>query len=81
MKHILIPPHQLYHLFYLILRSGTGADKKGLGVSEVHNLEAGDDEFDAYRKRMMMAYRFRPNPLVISKCLIDSNEPWVFPCE
>ena len=45
-------------------RSGTGADKKGLGVSEVHNLEAGDDEFEAYRKRMMMAYRFRPNPLV-----------------
>jgi len=44
-------------------KSGTGADKKGLGVSEVHNLEAGDDEFDAYRKRMMMAYRFRPNPL------------------
>lgn len=23
-----------------------------------------DDEFDAYRKRMMLAYRFRPNPLV-----------------
>merc|ERR1719273_2473912 len=44
-------------------KSGTGADKKGLGVSEVHNLEAGDDEFEAYRKRMMLAYRFRPNPL------------------
>ena len=63
----MIHPHQLYYLFYTILRSGTGADKKGLGVSEVHNLEAGDDEFDAYRKRMMMAYRFRPNPLVILK--------------
>ena len=49
---------------YYQFRSGTGADKKGLGVSEVHNLEAGDDEFEAYRKRMMMAYRFRPNPLV-----------------
>lgn len=23
-----------------------------------------DDEFDQYRKRMMLAYRFRPNPLV-----------------
>ena len=23
-----------------------------------------DDEFDTYRKRMMLAYRFRPNPLV-----------------
>lgn len=24
----------------------------------------GDNEYDAYRKRMMLAYRFRPNPLV-----------------
>ena len=29
-----------------------------------HDLEQDDDEFDAYRKRMMLAYRFRPNPLV-----------------
>ena len=49
---------------YKFCRAGTGADKKGLGVSEVHKLEPGDDEFEAYRKRMMMAYRFRPNPLV-----------------
>lgn len=26
-----------------------------------------DDEFDTYRKRMMLAYRFRPNPLVRNK--------------
>jgi len=39
-------------------------DKKGLGTSIPHDLREGDDEFDAYRKRMMMAYRFRPNPLV-----------------
>ena len=58
---------------YNLNRSGTGADKKGLGVSEVHSLEAGDDEFDAYRKRMMMAYRFRPNPLVINDYDIDLN--------
>lgn len=23
-----------------------------------------DDEYEAFRKRMMLAYRFRPNPLV-----------------
>jgi hypothetical protein len=23
-----------------------------------------EDEYEAYRKRMMLAYRFRPNPLV-----------------
>jgi len=28
------------------------------------DLEKDDDEFEAYRKRMMLAYRFRPNPLV-----------------
>jgi splicing factor 4 len=44
-------------------RGQQSADKKGLGVNNPHNLEQGDDEFDAYRKRMMMAYRFRPNPL------------------
>jgi len=38
-------------------------DKKGLGTATPHDLQSGDDEFDAYRKRMMMAYRFRPNPL------------------
>ncbi|XP_077291157.1 uncharacterized protein LOC143914719 isoform X2 [Arctopsyche grandis] len=35
----------------------------GFGVERVDNLAEGDDEFDAYRKRMMLAYRFRPNPL------------------
>jgi len=40
-----------------------GSDKKGLGTITPHNLQQGDDEFEAYRKRMMMAYRFRPNPL------------------
>jgi hypothetical protein len=40
------------------------SDKKGLGVSVPHDLGKDDDEFDAYRKRMMLAYRFRPNPLV-----------------
>jgi len=38
-------------------------DKKGLGTTIPHDLREGDDEFDAYRKRMMVAYRFRPNPL------------------
>ena len=63
-------------MFSYYFRSGTGADKKGLGVSEVHNLEAGDDEFDAYRKRMMMAYRFRPNPLVNLLLIQYYDEPF-----
>lgn len=35
----------------------------GLGIERPDNLSKDDDEFDAYRKRMMLAYRFRPNPL------------------
>jgi hypothetical protein len=31
---------------------------------QTHKAEATDDEFEEYRKRMMLAYRFRPNPMV-----------------
>jgi len=34
------------------------------------DLEKDDDEFEAYRKRMMLAYRFRPNPLVTCAMII-----------
>ncbi|KAG8035816.1 hypothetical protein G9C98_001472 [Cotesia typhae] len=39
-------------------------DSSGLGSDRPDNISRDDDEFDAYRKRMMLAYRFRPNPLV-----------------
>lgn len=40
-------------------------DSAGLGSERPDGVSRDDDEFDAYRKRMMLAYRFRPNPLVI----------------
>ncbi|XP_075145557.1 uncharacterized protein LOC142220353 isoform X2 [Haematobia irritans] len=36
---------------------------QGLGVPNAASPEDCDNEYDAYRKRMMLAYRFRPNPL------------------
>ncbi|KAL9873073.1 uncharacterized protein ACN427_014052 isoform 1-T1 [Glossina fuscipes fuscipes] len=36
---------------------------QGLGVQNAASPEECDNEYDAYRKRMMLAYRFRPNPL------------------
>lgn len=44
----------------------------GLGIDRPAELTKSDDEYDAYRKRMMLAYRFRPNPLVtsVSYCLL-----------
>ncbi|KAK6631411.1 hypothetical protein RUM44_005938 [Polyplax serrata] len=44
-------------------KATTRHDNQGLGIERPDGLEAGDDEYDAYRKRMMLAYRFRPNPL------------------
>lgn len=38
-------------------------DGRGVGVDNPDALHKDDDEFSAYRKRMMLAYRFRPNPL------------------
>eukprot|EP00112_Aurelia_sp_Birch-Aquarium-sp1_P021962 Seg6037.1 transcript_id=Seg6037.1/GoldUCD/mRNA.D3Y31 product="SURP and G-patch domain-containing protein 1" protein_id=Seg6037.1/GoldUCD/D3Y31 len=41
----------------------TSFDNSGVGVEKPHEVEKEDDEFDVYRKRMMLAYKFRPNPL------------------
>ncbi|XP_013406861.1 splicing factor, arginine/serine-rich 15 [Lingula anatina] len=44
-------------------KGNTSLDGRGLGMERPANLAKDDDEFEAYRKRMMLAYRFRPNPL------------------
>ncbi|XP_016103756.1 SURP and G-patch domain-containing protein 1-like [Sinocyclocheilus grahami] len=44
-------------------RGSTAVDGAGFGVDRPAELSKSDDEFDAFRKRMMLAYRFRPNPL------------------
>lgn len=41
----------------------TAVDGAGFGIERPAVLTKSDDEYDAYRKRMMLAYRFRPNPL------------------
>ena len=38
-------------------------ESAGVGVHATHEVESGDTAFEQYRKRMMLAYRFRPNPL------------------
>ncbi|KAM9440111.1 SURP and G-patch domain-containing protein 1 isoform 2-T2 [Clarias gariepinus] len=44
-------------------RGTTAIDGAGFGVDRPAELSKNDDEYDAFRKRMMLAYRFRPNPL------------------
>lgn len=48
----------------VLYRGQTAVEGRGLGIERPAELGRDDDEFDAYRKRMMLAYRFRPNPLV-----------------
>lgn len=47
-----------------VCRGSTAVDGAGFGVDRPAELTKSDDEYDAFRKRMMLAYRFRPNPLV-----------------
>lgn len=51
-------------------RGSVSVEGRGVGTERPAALEKDDDEFDAYRKRMMLAYRFRPNPLVGLFCYI-----------
>ncbi|XP_061164244.1 SURP and G-patch domain-containing protein 1-like [Saccostrea echinata] len=44
-------------------KGSVSVDGRGIGMERPAVLDKDDDEFDAYRKRMMLAYRFRPNPL------------------
>ncbi|XP_011614782.2 SURP and G-patch domain-containing protein 1 isoform X1 [Takifugu rubripes] len=41
----------------------TASNGAGFGIERPAELTKADDEYDAFRKRMMLAYRFRPNPL------------------
>ena len=45
------------------IAGGRGPEGSGVGTSATHEVAENDDDFDQYRKRMMLAYRFRPNPL------------------
>lgn len=44
-------------------KGSVAVDGAGLGIDRPAELSKSDDEYDAFRKRMMLAYRFRPNPL------------------
>ncbi|XP_071845419.1 SURP and G-patch domain-containing protein 1-like [Apostichopus japonicus] len=48
-----------------VSRGTRNVDGVGLGIERPEELTKQDaeDEFESYRKRMMLAYRFRPNPL------------------
>lgn len=51
-------------IFLFPSRGVTASNGAGFGIERPAELTKADDEYDAFRKRMMLAYRFRPNPLV-----------------
>lgn len=46
-----------------VSKGTTTMDGAGFGIERPAELTKEDDEYEAFRKRMMLAYRFRPNPL------------------
>ncbi|XP_054031097.1 SURP and G-patch domain-containing protein 1 [Dryobates pubescens] len=46
-----------------VSKGTTSVDGAGFGIDRPAELTKQDDEYEAFRKRMMLAYRFRPNPL------------------
>lgn len=52
------------HCSVIPCRGTTTVDGAGFGIDRPAELSKEDDEYEAFRKRMMLAYRFRPNPLV-----------------
>ncbi|XP_054707103.1 SURP and G-patch domain-containing protein 1-like [Uloborus diversus] len=44
-------------------KGNVSVENAGLGQTRPDDIKSDDDEYEAYRKRMMLAYRFRPNPL------------------
>jgi splicing factor 4 len=48
-------------------RGVQSVNNAGMGVeTQPDSLTKDDDDFSMYRKRMMLAYKFRPNPMVSS---------------
>merc|ERR1719447_254979 len=44
-------------------RGKTAFEQAGVGAEKPMEVKKDDDDFELYRKRMMLAYKFRPNPL------------------
>ena len=62
----------------LSFRGATPVNHSGLGQDRPSELDRNDDEFQMYRKRMMLAYRFRPNPLVRPPLTVTARDPLTF---
>lgn len=63
---VLFELYELGTCVVFLRRAQQRDNNQGLGTMNAATPDFGDSEYDMYRKRMMLAYRFRPNPLVSS---------------
>lgn len=49
--------------------AGVGSERRGLGADDPSAPQEGDDQFEAYRKRMMLGYKYR--------CAASARREWV----
>lgn len=54
----------IINICFILFSAQQRDSNQGLGAMTSSGPDINDNEYDAYRKRMMLAYRFRPNPLV-----------------
>ena len=48
-------------------------DNLGVGAHNPGDVTPEDDIYEQYKKRMMLGYRYRPNPLVFPSILFNPN--------
>lgn len=70
-KYVVHKPKLVQVNCFFLFRGAPRENTQGLGLN-LSDATADEDEYESYRKRMMLAYRFRPNPLV-SFTLNDFN--------
>lgn len=54
-----------------IVAGGVKKDNLGVGASNPGEVTPEDDIYEQYKKRMMLGYRYRPNPLVIREKIVS----------
>ncbi len=56
-----------------IMAGNVKIDNLGVGAHNPGDVTPEDDIYEQYKKRMMLGYRYRPNPLVFPSILFNPN--------
>ena len=62
-----------------IMAGNVKLDNLGVGAQQPGAVTPEDDIYEQYKKRMMLGYRYRPNPLVKTLCSMTTS-PSIYFC-